>query len=73
MKNLMMLLKLRSWWKSKSLKGAGLVVMLGQAQVWLAGSDSAFLDPTLLAWGTSLVGLALLAVRTFTDRALEDK
>ena len=81
MKNLGLLLKLRSWLKSGDLKLAGIITLLGQAQVWIATEDGmrimalvaglVGMTPALLTgWITSIVGLVLLWRRTNTETNL---
>ena len=80
-KNLKLLMSLRAWLKSGDLKLAGIVALIGQAQVWLATEDGVRImamvagligwSPALMTgWIPSLLGIVLLWRRTNTETNL---
>ena len=84
LKNLKLLLSLRAWLKSGTLKMGGLVAMLGSAQVWLSTPDgSRIVDLIATALHVSSpvmsgilmqgIGLLILAYRAKTETGLADK
>lgn len=83
MKNLILLLKLRSW-VSKTLQAGGIVALLGQVVLWVRSEDG--MD--MLTWLANIlnvttadvagfiitvIGIIMLILRTVTIKALGDK
>lgn len=84
LKKLRYLFKIRSWLKSNTLQGGGIVGLLGAAEVFLRGEDGmgviALIAQTAsLSYETTsglllgIVGLAMLGLRAKTERSLAEK
>jgi hypothetical protein len=84
LQNLKMLLSLRAWLKSDTLKTGGAVAVLGAIQAWASSSDGADMigkvasllhitGPTLNGIVLGLVGLAMLLARAKTEWSLQEK
>jgi hypothetical protein len=84
LKNLRMLLKFRSWWRSWQLKGGGLITGLGALQMWLGSDDGRgilemlatllnLMATTVSGGVTSLIGLLLIVLRAKTEWSLAEK
>lgn len=84
MKKLMLLLKLRAWLKSGTLKAGGVVAALGALQTWFATQDGTDLlnylatlaglsGATLNGIVLGLIGLAMLGLRAKTEWSLAEK
>lgn len=83
-KNLKMLLKLRSWIKSDTLKAGGLVGLLGAAQVFFTTGDGmqildliatfvGLMTGTLSGIVLGLIGLIMIVLRAKTEWSLAEK
>lgn len=83
-KQLTMLLKLRAWLKSDTLKAGGVIGVLGALQAFFSSQDGIDLlamlagvvhisAPTLGGVVLGLIGIAVLVMRAITERSLAAK
>jgi len=84
MRKLLLLFKLRTWMRSKTLSFGGVLLALGEVQLWLQSSDGVsvaesianmfgWTGEALIAVMLHVVGLGVIGLRLVTTRSVEDK